>query len=223
MRGDDFLLDGTVYGHKMGFWDFCSSCELDLKAHKIPDVSGIRVTKDWRCPLRKRIVLHEGCFYGAPVGLVEFNYRRAEHIERPFSRIINDILNLRKTAWQEADEKHQAFMHVLREPLVVVYEPARQQLTVNKVPITTGIQARILNKVLSDYVSSGDTEFYHGEFTARPEFISDPLNTGFSTSLKRLMTTLDKKECGIRLIKAGSGRFSLQTQSDVILKNGLDN
>ncbi len=172
--GEEVTLDGGVLRlngvpHGRVLPSFVAECrdrfDLALGPSTTTDRQVVAVDKEYRCPLRRRVVLTAGCLYNAPYYLARIGYdpipvEKEDYVRRLFTLVAN--------ADRVADKKVMEVHAVLTAGIVrVVYTSAAQHCEVLAVePGTgspprsllslTGTEARILNTLVRT-LSQSDT------------------------------------------------------------------
>lgn len=208
IKGDTLIINNENHGNVISFSEFLKDKNISLK-NIIPlkDTKVVKITRDWYCPVRKRIILHKDCAYGAPVLLYSMIYEKSKGMKALFSDFFSDIAFGPSEAWKKIEYLHRQFLWYLTEKKVVSYNPKSEYICFNNKYITQGIPAKILKKIIIDYLENGATHFEHREFIKKDELISQPKNTGFETRLKRLANKIDKSNLPFRIVKNEKGAF----------------
>jgi hypothetical protein len=201
-----FFLADEMYGKQCMFSDFCSRRDID-PGMAIPDRSVIVVERDYRCPKRKRIVLHAGCAYGAPVYMYEMKYRGSPATPS-FRQIIEDSLEA-EPANSEISDLHRAFLASRQCRLEFTFDYASEYVLLNGTYLTRGIQARILAYMLDNY-QRGKSSFSYAELASDPSLISHPSNTGLAIRLSRLQKILRDACPALSITPTRRGGFELE-------------
>jgi hypothetical protein len=204
-------IGGRVVGEVAGFHAFLDKHGIDLSRFSPPDLPVALMSKDYFCPVRKRVVLHEGCAYGAPVYLNLVEHRRLAGQARNgvLSNLIADIAREDVLNEDALAAKHQQLLDSLSGVSVFEWHPADESVTLNGVHFTKGIPARIMKSLLEAYVREGKREFEYREFKRKMEISLGQKNSNFEVRFYRIMEKLKAESQGVRIEKTGRGRFRL--------------
>ncbi len=211
-NGESFRIDDGSWGRIDSFASFCRSLELDLSQFNPPDVEVWVAERDYYCPFRKRIVLHQGCAYGAP-----FFISRTEH--RKLNARKDDILGTlisdfdREEQEDESDalaDKHRALLETLEESALFVFHADDESLSLNGRHFVKGIPAKIMRSLLLAHLQDGRTDFEYRDFKRDADISLGQKNSNFEVRLYRLMEKLAEQGTCVRLEKTGRGTFSLR-------------
>ena len=125
---------GAVKGKRYPFQDF-----INRKAIEIPPLNSkalqtevVEVIDDYYCPRKKRIVLHKGCVYGAPVYL--FQIILAESKVRNVINTIShtmSVIEKEKNIEPQMQKLHDAFLMQGQHTCAFLYEKKSDILTLN--------------------------------------------------------------------------------------------
>jgi hypothetical protein len=207
LRSDAVFLDGARIGFVQPFSAFCQQRRLRLKSHGQPDSLVLVMERDFFCPRRKRVVLHAGCAYGAPVYLLCARWSpQRERIHTVFEYLVAEALSGNDDVRQRAlaDRFITSHERVIR----CVFDPSDNGFYVDERLVCRGVPALILRNSVRAQIT-GRSQFTFREFKRDREIVSHPKNTGFEVRLGRLRNTLLEANCGLRIEAAGRGRFTL--------------
>ncbi len=215
LRGDTLYIDGVAYGRQCMFDDFLSerSIKTGLKA---PNRKVIVMNQDYVCPSRGRIVLHEGCAYGAPIYLYEMEYRPLSTTPS-FSAMIKDALKGDTLNDTEDCDRHMAFLKACRDHLRFIFDCPSEYVILEGRRLTRGIQARILAHILHDF-SKGSSHFSYAQLARNQSLISHPANTGLAIRIARIQKILEKECPALKILSRGRGEFQVSCDCPVSLE-----
>lgn len=217
ISGDYLYIDQQLAAERMSFDNFCSFQGIDAKSLGISRSSVWVMRYDYLCPIRKRIILHQGCAYGAPVILFGFHFLKLNRSPDNFlDSIIDDIVNYNDFRWSEIKVLHNTLINKLTCYNNFTYNRKNETMQLNGIDFVKYVPARILRKVLQTYVETGRTEFHHSEFVKDSSIIDDPYQPNFAVRLKRLMCTLENSKTSISLQKVSKGKFIFRTAFKII-------
>lgn len=187
---------------------FCVSKGIDSSAFGNRNTSVWEMCSDFFCPIRKRVVLHKGCAYGAPNLL--FGYKYLKHNHSPsniLDSLIDDIVDFNDRQWSEIKELHNKLIMLVSGTNYFAYNRKNETMQLNGVELIKNVPAKILRKIIRIYMETGRTEFYHKEFTKDDFIINNPYQPNFAVRLKRLMATLEIRNTSIEMQKLDKGKF----------------
>jgi hypothetical protein len=205
-----FYLKDEKYGTTMRFYDFVKEIGISLKRIRAPDCDVVVAEKNWYCPVRKRIILHAGCAYGASVWIMEDGYDPKENTPKdPLQALKRELTMDVPSTYALLQPKHEALLSSFSESVRFTYKTSDQSIFANDRFVTSGIQAKILREILLAHRDKNRTEFERREFIQSPELVSDPYNTGFNTRLDRIIECMNKTCPDVKIEKHARGKFKL--------------
>lgn len=219
VKNSSLLINGGSYGKILSFNDFALKVPLDLIKYNIPSQPVVVMEKDYYCPERKRVILHTGCAYGAPVYLYNLRYIRG--VKKPdefMSSIIDEATDNLKSSWAEVHAIHQTMLETVTNEANIIYYNAEESISINGKHLIKFVPAKIFRKMLIAYLSKGQTLFEHREFIRDKEIICDPLNPNLHIRIRRLKDTLNKGFPAISIINEARGRIRFQVGSKISYK-----
>jgi|WetSurMetagenome_2_1015567.scaffolds.fasta_scaffold00027_65 hypothetical protein len=215
---NEVRIHGRPTGSFVRFREYCRKNGLSPDVLDAPDRPVVEIAKGYRCPVRKREVLMEGCVYGAPFYLVGLRYRLAaqppDHFLAP---MINETISGKSEAWRKAAEKHADLLGELERKIVFSFTRSDETISANGRRLAKSGPALILRNILRRHVSSGKTEFSNREFTGDGATGNVP-SDNFSLRLLRLSAILSEKLPEVSIVKLGRGQFRFQAPCRVVLK-----
>ncbi|HKP60360.1 MAG TPA: hypothetical protein VJV78_26725 [Polyangiales bacterium] len=215
LRGDAVFLDGARIGSVQPFSAFCQQRRLRLKSHGQPDSLVLVAERDWHCPRRRRVVLHEGCAYGAPVYLLRARWSpQRERIHNVFEHLVEEAM--RSEPDPASRELAERFITSHERVIHCVFDAADNSFYADERLVCRGVPALILRNSVRGRIA-GRSQFTFREFKRDREIVAHPKNTGFEVRLGRLRNTLLEAHCGLRIEPAGRGRFTLIADGRVSL------
>ncbi len=203
-----FLINGEEYGQITSFTDFCKRNAIKPGHFGFETCSVLEITRDYICPVRKRTVLHKGCCYGAPVYFYSVSYKKS-HQKKGFLQKAIENTQKEKQSWVELERMHQEAIKT--EELCFVFDKKEQAISVNHKYLVKGIPARILSRMISQFVDGSRSAFSYSEFLHDREVITEPSNPNLAIRFSRIVSILDKKLPQFSLIKAGRGKLAVKT------------
>jgi len=219
--GDALMLDGKAVAQRTGFHAFASELDLPIEKWSIPDFPVYLADRDIRCPIRNRVVIYEGCVYGAPGYISVVKHRAMEASERKFLRhLIADAEAEEDLLGPELKRRHLEVLERLRESARFTWHEEDESFDLQGKPFIKGIPARILKHVLEAYLADGRVEFEFRELKRCFDITLGQKNANFEIRLARLAEKLSKESGCVAIEKAGRGRFRLQVTGRIELRPG---
>jgi hypothetical protein len=206
----ELLLNGLPFGTSVSFHGFCKAMDIDLSKYHVPDMEVDLLETDYLCPMRKRIVLHKGCVYGAPVFLNWVSHRKMNIQGKGLlDYFISDLAREEDLQNDELEKRHIALLAHVAGRAKFHYHPSDESMTLNDAHFTKGIPAKILKFLLETYLNDGKSEFEYRELKRLFEISLGQKNSNFEVRFYRLVEKLDNEPIGLRLEKTGRGKFRL--------------
>jgi hypothetical protein len=206
-----FRIRGEAWGREGSFHAFCTQREIDLSKFDPPDTPVVVMDRDYHCPIRKRIVLHAGAAYGAPLYLNWISHRKLAIQPEGgiFETLIRDIEREEDMQKDALEARHQAMLRFAAGKAAFVYRAADESIDLNGRHFTKGIPAKILKYLLETHRKEGKAEFEYRELKRRFDISLGQKNANFEVRLARLTEKL-RAECPtVSLEKTGRGKFAL--------------
>lgn len=212
-------IDGRRVGRRIDFEEFLRLHDLDLSPYQVPSRRCILMEEDYRCPQRKRVVLHAGCAYDAPAYLQTIRHKiRVERDLGVLGHIVDDIGDEEGPLARAVKGKHEAALALVREKVVLTWHPEDETLACNGETLVKGIPAKILRTVALAYLSEGRTTFEYREFKRDFDISLGQKNSNFEIRFYRLVERLQDKCPSLAIAKAGRGRFELHVRCELTLE-----
>lgn len=220
--GNRLSIRGEVVGEATTFSAYCKYQGIDVERFNPPETEVVVMSRDYFCPRRKRVVLHQGCAYGAPFFISWTEHRKLAALkEGVLTTLISDID--REEREDEADileARHMALIDTLGRSATFVFHPADESMSLNGRHFVKGIPAKILRSVLQAHLQDGRTEFEYRDFKRDFEISLGQKNSNFEVRFYRLMEKLaEQDDACLTLEKTGRGCFSLQVRGSVKLQD----
>lgn len=114
------------------------------------------VLEDYYCPKKKRIILHKGCVYQAPVYLFEVIFARTigQNIMKALSYAVN-IMEKEKELELSTKILHEEFLKQGDSKCLFRYNKQSDTMTLNGKYFIRSVPAKILRKIIQKYVEQG--------------------------------------------------------------------
>lgn len=218
--GDILRLGNEVFGKRTGFGDFCHRLEIDLSKYAPPDLQVVEMTRNYFCPVRTRVALHQGCVYGAPLFLHTVEHRKLKNLKKDvLGTIVSDLVREEEFQDDALEAKHRALLASLASEFKYRYFAAEESLTLNESHFIKGIPAKILRFLLEAYLNDGKCEFEYRELKRLFEISLGQKNSNFELRFYRLVEKLEGESGGLRIEKTGRGKFRLVVSGHLQLEN----
>lgn len=196
------------------------------------------VKADYYCPRRRRVILQAGCAYGAPGFVFRAGFSNLKSTGwNPLSQIIRSVLgngigteqastgekNLSIIAFGkppvgEASELANAVGEPnpsLRAPHRFVYHHADDSISCDGRHMTKRVPARILRKLVMDFVQSGRREFEFRAFKRDSEIVTNRKRPNFEVRLRRVVEVIRDFPCGLILHRRKPGLLELEASAPI--------
>lgn len=217
MDGDVFRIRGEAWGNRMPFKRFLAMREIDISTYAPPDLPVVVMDRDYVCPIRRRIVLHKGAAYGAPVFLNWVSHRKLNLKPEGgvLSLLVKDIDREESVQKDALEHRHQAMLTFSAGKANFVYHGADESITLNGQHFTKNVPAKILKYLLDAHQKEGKSEFEYRELKRLFEISQGQKNANFEVRFTRLVEKL-KEDCPtVSVDKTGRGRFTLVVNGQV--------
>jgi hypothetical protein len=185
-----------VKGEKKSFREFVNRMGLS-KLHdsfKAIQTEVMEVLEDYYCPTRKRIVLHKGCVYGAPVYLFKITYAESKP-QNPWDALAHII----KTSAKEKELEirinvlHEKFLMQGGPLCTFLYDKQSNCLFLNGRLLSRNIPAKILSKIIRQYLLDGTTEFERRWLLSDPDIVRDRTNPNLERRIRLVLAAFEHK------------------------------
>jgi hypothetical protein len=214
--GEHLYLNNTCIAQITAFEAFCRQNKIETSASAFTGHQVWVMNTDYICPIRKRIVLHKGCAYNAPVYL--FGYTYAPVPSTPVNildTLIDDITQHKDNIWSQIKILHKNFIGNLNPKVVIRYDRKHETIHLNGEYLIKNVPAKILRKMLCIYLETGRSQFQHSEFVKDESIIENLFNPNFVVRLQRLGKAIKRQSKDISIEKVDKGIFSLSTECKI--------
>ncbi|MFW5775038.1 MAG: hypothetical protein ACOCW2_02005 [Chitinivibrionales bacterium] len=209
--GDTFLIDDYPYGTVEPFNVFCDRKGYADQPFLCRDDSVVVMKENFVCPWRNRIVLNRGCCYGAPVYLYSLKYASTRQSTPILSRLIDMAFGqVDYGRMNEVERRHHELIASLDGGVNFVYTGRTESLAINGAHVVRYTPAKILRRVVRDYLQSGRSIFSYREFINDREIILDPNRPNMNVRINRLISTIQKACPQVRIHKRERGQFEFR-------------
>lgn len=210
-----FYVGDVRYGRVEPFYDFLKRKRIKLHKYVPPNSNVVVMERQYKCPLRGRVVLRRGCAYGAPFCLYTYHFPAWPKIRAKFSSIIREVKYPGKSIYHTIEKRHYALLKRLQNTFSVKYHTWQNRITINGKHLTSGTQAKILSRIVKLHAQEGRRDFERREFTADRNLVSDPVDTGFVIRLNRIAERLSRVSPQLRIVRNGQGKFYFKAGAKV--------
>lgn len=218
---DDLLyLNDKPLARKISFKSFLDKWNIDLQIYPVQSMLPVyEMLVDYHCPIQKRVVLHKGSVYGAPVPLLYVRYHKLTNLE-PHTIVKKTVIHgtTDKSIWREIEKKHRDLIEQMKQLFHFTFESDKDRMMVNDKVLIKGVPARILHLMLKSKIDEGKTVFERREFLYNEDIVTDRYNTGFELRLQRLTAALSRKCPAIRINRIARGAYQLQVEGEFTYK-----
>lgn len=212
-------IGGRAVGREVSFLEFCRTEDIDLAKFAPPDVTVAEMLEDYSCPIRKRIVLHKGCVYGAPLFLHTLTHRKLTTQSKiVLAPLVSDLEREEVDDEDELESKHLALLESIHEKAVFRFHLADDSMDLNGQPLVKGISAKLLRRILSSHLETSRRNFTYREFKRDFEITLGQKNANFEVRFYRLAEKLKERTGTVALVRTGRGSFRLETDGSVTLE-----
>lgn len=212
---------------------------VDIRAHLIKAAGAVPqgwirpgqegaclVRADYYCPRRKRMILHGGCAYGAPGFLFRIGFRTVRPpVWNPLSRLIRALVEEGPETGEASREGFDlAPLEALvldrgpapgRAPFRFVYHQADDSISCDGRHLTKNVPARILRRLVRDYVQSGRREFEFRTFKRDSDIVTNRKRPNFEVRLRRVQEVILGVPCGLILHRPRPGYLELEASGPI--------
>jgi hypothetical protein len=175
------------------------------------------VREDYHCRRRRRAVLRSGCAYGAPA----FLFRAGFGNHRPDGW--NPLSRVLRAALADPDPRSRP-VPVVPAPIAAgappiqahnpphrfVYHRIDDTISCDGRHLTRSVPARILRKLVKDFVLLGQREFEFRAFKRDAEIVPNRKRPNFEVRLRRVQEVIREIPCGLVLHRRRPGLLELE-------------
>jgi hypothetical protein len=219
IRDGTLYLNREPYGSVGTFNDILRRDALKLPRDlPVADRPVVIMNHDWFCPRRRRIVLHQGCAYGAPIYLYRMWYDLATRQTRePLEDVLQENLAGPNALWREAERRHLALLAAIEgeAALTFVFDSGSQEVHLGTTVLARSANALLLRRLLSEHCLRGHTLFERKEFIYDREICPDRKRPNLEIRMTRLQSALAQHCPAVSISKAGRGRYALQVTATI--------
>ena len=189
--------DGYVYvnGRRVGKYASFEECiaeyglEWPVEAEK--KVTCVRGLEDVVDEATGAVLIHKGCYYGAPAAIVFLDYKANIVAPEPFNKLMSAVVKQEFDAWAPIQKAQEALLEALNDSVTIVYYKSDDSISVNNKHLMRNVPARILRNLLREYSATGREEYENREFKRDPAICMDPLRPNFESRLNRVIAHIN--------------------------------
>ncbi len=191
------LDDGFVYvgGRKVGEYKTFGDCidenglSWSIEAEK--KMACIKALEDVVDKRTGAVLIHKGCYYGAPVSLVYFDYKANVVAPEPFNKLMSAVVKQEFDAWAPIQKAQEQLLELMNDSVTIIYHKSDDSISVNSKHLMRNVPARILRNLLREYTATGREEYENREFKRDPAICMDPLRPNFESRLNRVIAHIN--------------------------------
>ncbi len=199
IRENDRSQVGAVKAREYSFGEFLALKDVTLPRLDLKSLKAIvvEVLDDYYCPKRKRIILHKGCVYSAPVYLFQVTYPESKY-QNAWDMVANTmkIMNKEKVSLNRLRTLHEEFLRQADSKCIFLYDKQTDTITLNGKYFIRNVPAKILAKMIKHYVECGchgSIEIERKSLLNDPEIVPDRNNPNLERRFKLIAEAFRKK------------------------------
>jgi hypothetical protein len=213
------VLNGQIIGERKKFREFSFDHGLEIQKYTLPDNEIVVATEDIFCSKRKRVVVYKGCAYGSLVFISVVKHRKIPNSEKKFlEHMLVDTLLDGDLFSAEVKVRHENLMASFTKKNDFVYRASDESISLNGDHFIKGVSAKILRKIIVEYVTLNRKNFEYRNFKQEFEISLGQKNSNFEVRFYRLMDALDSKCPEFKIEKTERGKFLLTVTGKIEFK-----
>jgi len=192
-KGDDGLVyvGGKPVGKNMSFGDCLKENGLKWDEAAEEKMTCVKALEDVIDEKVGAVLIHKGCYYGAPASIVFFDYKADVVVPEPFNRLMSAVVKQEFDSWQPIQKAQEQLLEALNDSVTVIYYKSDDSISVNSKHLMRNVPARILRNLLREYTATGREEYENREFKRDPAICMDPLRPNFESRLNRVIAHIN--------------------------------
>jgi len=152
-------INGEQYGRECRFSSLLKEQDINLDFLRVPAWKVMRITKDYYCTHRKRKFLKDGCVYGTPLYLMQMEYKKTKRIPgRLLAKIIYESAKYPAVS-EKTFKKHVNMLDACKGKVKIHYYTHTQSISINEEHFASGAPARILKRIISSHLMTGQKHY----------------------------------------------------------------
>ena len=189
------------------------------------DLDACLVHADYYCSRRRRVILQGGCAYGASGFLFRIGFRNnPPPAWNPMSPVIRGVLETQNGPEGSASPLAplDGASALLREPAPAyrgpyrfVYHQADDSISCDGRHLTKNVPARILRRLVRDFVQSGRREFEFRTFKRDTDIVTNRKRPNFEVRLRRVQEVVLGVPCGLILHRPRPGLLEVEASGPI--------
>lgn len=192
MREDGFIyVAGRQVGRYSTFGDCLSEFGVDWNVDAEKKMACIKALEDVVDEKTGAILIHKGCYYGAPASVVYFDYKANVVAPEPFNKLMSAVVKQEFDAWEPIQKAQNQLLEAMNDSVNIVYYKSDDSISVNNKHLMRNVPARILRNLLREYSATGREEYENREFKRDPSICMDPLRPNFESRLNRVIAHIN--------------------------------
>lgn len=192
MRDDGFVyVNGRAVGKNMTFGDCLEENGLEWEFDAEKKMTCVKALEDVVDEKVGAVLIHKGCYYGAPAAIVFFDYKADVVAPEPFNKLMSAVVKQEFDSWKPIQKAQEQFLEGLNDSVTVIYYKSDDSISVNSKHLMRNVPARILRNLLREYTATGREEYENREFKRDPAICMDPLRPNFESRLNRVIAHIN--------------------------------
>ena len=192
MRDDGFVyVNGRAVGKNMTFGDCLEENGLEWEFDAEKKMTCVKALEDVVDEKVGAVLIHKGCYYGAPASIVFFDYKADVVAPEPFNKLMSAVVKQEFDSWKPIQKAQEQLLEGLNDSVTVIYYKSDDSISVNSKHLMRNVPARILRNLLREYTATGREEYENREFKRDPAICMDPLRPNFESRLNRVIAHIN--------------------------------
>jgi hypothetical protein len=217
----------TIGEQKMGtqmlFSEFIESNSHYKDAFSPDGWSGFLVEEDFYSEKQQRLLLRKGCFYNAPVVLMDISYtlqeQTTERILKNITKSMQPIDTSENEQYLHFFEKHNEFIESVNGNLEIVYHSEQNKILINGNYFSKNFPATLLYYLCREYTERNRTNFLYKDIVMDPLFYIDTKKPNLTVRIKRLKEKLSEEFPQLNITHSGRGEFTFGADCPLIVSS----
>ena len=184
-------MNGRQVGKYMTFGDCLAEYGLEWEFEAEKKMACIRATEDVIDEKVGAVLIHKGCYYGAPASVVYFDYKANVVAPEPFNKLMSAVVKQEFDSWEPIQKAQEQLLEAMNDSVTIIYYKSDDSISVNNKHLMRNVPARILRNLLREYSATGREEFENREFKRDPSICMDPLRPNFESRLNRVIAHIN--------------------------------
>ena len=184
-------VNGRAVGKNMTFGDCLEENGLEWEFDAEKKMSCVKALEDVVDEKVGAVLIHKGCYYGAPASIVFFDYKADVVAPEPFNKLMSAVVKQEFDSWKPIQKAQEQLLEGLNDSVTVIYYKSDDSISVNSKHLMRNVPARILRNLLREYTATGREEYENREFKRDPAICMDPLRPNFESRLNRVIAHIN--------------------------------